>query len=54
MIHAEPRAGKRKPIPKDDKKQTKTELDENEGNSNAANIEEKKVKDLLISIEKRL
>lgn len=42
LVQAEPRAGKRKPVPKDDKKVSRTESDENEGNSNAA-MEEKKV-----------
>lgn len=51
LVQAEPRSGKRKPIPKDDKKQNKAESDENEANSNAANVEEKKVEVYVISLE---
>ena len=43
LKQAEPRSGKRKPIPKEDKKQSSNELDDNEGNSNSGNVEEKKV-----------
>lgn len=45
LVQTEPRAGKRKPIPKEEKKQAKTEAEEGENNANAGITEEKKVED---------